>query len=139
MGERGPVPKRSDQRRRRNVPEGPGMVTVQASDQVSVPEADPMWHPIAKEWFESLRTSAQRVFYEPSDWATARYLAEAMSRNLADRRFSAQLFASVMSAMTELLVTEGARRRARIEIEREVKPAEAPSVAIMDRYRQAAQ
>jgi hypothetical protein len=42
-----------------------------------------------------------------------------MSRNLlAGAKFSAVLFASVMSGMSNLLVTEGDRRRARLELER---------------------
>jgi hypothetical protein len=70
---------------------------------------------------------------------TARYIAEAMSRNLAAARFSGQLFAAVMAGMTELLTTEGARRRARVELERVVKPDEPASVSIMDTYRRAAE
>lgn len=85
---------------------------------VVVPPADPLWHPIARDWYESLSESGQASFYQASDWATARYIAEAMHRNLKNERFSAQLFAAVMSGMTELLTTEGARRRARLEIER---------------------
>ncbi len=37
--------------------------------------------------------------------------------------------------MTELLTTEGARRRARIELERAVKPEKPASVTIMEAYR----
>jgi hypothetical protein len=84
-----------------------------------VPDVDEAWHPIARRWFGSLRSSGQAAFYQDSDWATAVYVAEAMSRNLVAGRFSAQLFAAVMSGMTELLTTEGARRRARLELENE--------------------
>ncbi|MBH1936509.1 hypothetical protein I5Q34_19885 [Streptomyces sp. AV19] len=117
------------------------MVAAEAGKVPTVPRPSGDWHPIAVRWFKSLRDSGQSQFYEQSDWATAYYVAEAMSRNLASGRFSAQLFASVMSAMTDLLTTEGARRRARIELEREsggVDPAEAARVALMDAYRKAA-
>lgn len=135
----GPVPKRSTERRRRNKPEGVQVTAVPAAEEVvESPPADETWHEIAREWYESLAVSGQAVFYEPSDWATARYVAEAMSRGLQASRFSAQLFAAVSSAMTELLTTEGARRRARLEIERggssEEKPAE---VTALDDYRAA--
>jgi hypothetical protein len=103
-----------------------------------VPEGDPSWHPVAASWFDSLKASGQSDFYEPSDWAIAVYVAEAMSRNLGDGKFSAMLFQSVMSAMSELLTTEGARRRARLELERGVEAPVSPSVAIMQRYRDAA-
>jgi hypothetical protein len=132
------VPKRSGQRRRRNKPPGAALLQIPAGAPVEMPKPDPAWHAIAREWFESLGESTQSSLYEPSDWATARYVAEAMSRNLnVGQRFSANLFAAVMSAMNELLTTEGARRRARVEIERHAG-VEPPAVAIMERYRQAA-
>ncbi|MEV3856052.1 hypothetical protein AB0J38_17225 [Streptomyces sp. NPDC050095] len=106
-----------------------------------MPAADADWHPIAASWYASLSESGQEQFYEASDWATAYYVAEAMSRNLNSGRFSAQLFQAVMSAMTDLLTTEGARRRARVELERDgggVDPREAARVTLMETYRKAA-
>ena len=136
----GPVPKRSDQRRRRNRPSGPDLVRGAAGPAPDIPPVQDHWHPIAQEWYRSLSESGQSQYYEASDWATAVFVAEAMSRNLLQGRFSAQLFASVMSAMSDLLTTEGARRRARIELERvsDTTPAADPTVAIMERYRKAA-
>lgn len=113
----GPVPKRSDQRRRRNKQDVETQSVLRTGD-VRIPSPAEDWHPIAVEWFDSLKDSAVSQYYDTSDWATAKYVAEAMSRNLQGGRFSGQLFAAVMSAMTDLLTTEGARRRARLEIER---------------------
>ncbi|MFE2848679.1 hypothetical protein ACFXKS_35190 [Streptomyces scopuliridis] len=141
MGSRGPVPRRSDQRRRRNKSDGPDLVKAPGGGTPEMLPADAEWHPIAARWYASLVDSGQTQFYEASDWATAYYVAEAMSRNLDSGRFSAQLFQAVMSAMTDLLTTEGARRRARVELERESgaeDPREAARVALMDSYRQAA-
>jgi hypothetical protein len=116
----GPVPKRSDERRRRNKsPEGE-ITKPPAGAPFTPPEADDFWHPIAQEWFVSLGLSGQSALYQVSDWATARYVAEAMSRNLQAGRFSAQLFAAVMGATTSLLATEGDRRRLRVELQRSV-------------------
>ena len=114
----GPVPKRTETRRRKNKPEGAELVKAPAGATVTWPAPDKDWHTIARDWYGSLQKSGQSQFYEQSDVAAAYYVAEAMSRNLDDGRFSAQLFQSVMSAMTDLLVTEGARRRARVELER---------------------
>jgi hypothetical protein len=75
-------------------------------------------HPIARRWYRSLKESGQAALYEPSDWAAAVLVAEAMTRLLASARLSAVGFAAVWSAMGELLTTEGARRRARVELER---------------------
>lgn len=138
VGRSGPVPKRTEQRRRRNKPAGGEEVTSAAAASVAVrPEPDPGWHPIARDWFVALGESGQAAFYEPSDWQTARYVAEAMSRNLAGGRFSAQLFAAVMSASSSLLVTEGDRRRLRVELQRGSPGAvEAdPAVASMAAWR----
>ncbi len=100
----GPVPKRSDQRRRRNKSEIETKAVLRTGE-VRIPAADPDWHSIATEWYESLKNSAISQYYDASDWATAKYVAEAMSRNLQGGRFSGQLFAAVMSAMTDLLTT----------------------------------
>lgn len=124
MGARGPVPRHSSERRRRN--KDSKVETVKVAEvlpaippHVVAPAVKSTWHPIAKEWYESLRASGQAAFYEPSDWAAARYVAEAMSINLRQqKKFSAVLFASVLSAMSDLLTTEAARRRVRLEIER---------------------
>lgn len=119
MGTRGPVPKRTAQRRRTNAPaDGATVTTAPGADNVPEPDEDPSWHPIALEWYRSLALSGQSRFYEPSDWQVARYVAQAMSVNLSAGRFSAQLFAAVLSAMTNLLATEGDRRRLRLELER---------------------
>ncbi len=118
MGTRGPVPKRSDQRRRRNADE----VEVASApsgypDGSTAPPPDEGWHPIARRWYDSLANSGQSFFFEPSDWAQAAYVAEAMSRNLNQgQRLSGQLFAAVVAAASDLLTTEGARRRLRIEL-----------------------
>lgn len=137
----GPVPKRSSQRRRRNE-DGPSLVTASAGKAPAVPRASGDWHPIAARWFRSLKESGQAQFYEASDWSTAYYIAEAMSRNLQQGKFSAQLFQSVLSGMTDLLTTEGARRRARVELERLDQgedPREAAHLVLMEQYRQAAE
>lgn len=118
MGTRGPIPKRSEERRRTNKPTDAEPVTAPAGTEVLWPEPDIEWHDLASDWYMSLQDSGQSVFYQQSDVMVARYLAEAMSRNLGAARFSAQLFAAVMAGMTELLTTEGSRRRVRVELER---------------------
>lgn len=133
MGQRGPVPKRSSERRRRNKESKPDRV--KKGNEVKRPRVSSHWHPIAKSWFTSLEDSGQAQFYEPSDWQAARYVAEVMSRHLAAKRLSAQLFASLWSAMTDLLTTEGARRRVRLEIERGEVPEKPAGVTALDDYR----
>lgn len=135
----GPVPKRSDQRRRRNKAEG-GISTALGASSVAVPEPEPDWHPLARDWFVSLSQSGQSQFYEPSDWQTARIAATAMSRELFRDSIRSTMLAEFMSIAESLLTTEGDRRRVRLELERDSgEPVEDPGVAIMDKYRKAAQ
>lgn len=121
-GRGGPVPKRSDQRRRRNKTEG-DIDSAPGATDVEIPEAETDWHPIAVDWFNSLALSGQSAYYQPSDWQVARLVAEGMSRMLKMGKFSAIAFQAIMSSMTSLLVTEGDRRRMRLELER-AKPAD---------------
>lgn len=134
---RGPVPKRSDQRRRRNKPEV-DPTTIEASGEVVKPDAVESWHPIARDWYDSLAESAQSRFYEPSDWHSARFAADVMSRVASGEQVASSEVAAMAKLMSELLVTEGARRRARMEIERSrSSAAEAgKGVTAIDEYRQ---
>lgn len=134
---RGPVPKRSDQRRRRNKSE---VEVDKAAAGVAIrgPELGIDAHPLAAEWFESLRVSGQSIYFEASDWAQARILVESLSRILSsDRAPNGQFLASWFAAAGELLTTEGARRRMRLELQRGSSgdEDEDAAVAMMDEYR----
>lgn len=104
-----------------------------------LPDADPLWHPIASDWYLSLRESGQAAFYQPSDWAVARYAADLMSKVLlSERGPNGQLVAALNSVMSSLLTTEGDRRRARMELERKKPSSQADAdVTVLDDYRSA--
>jgi hypothetical protein len=136
MSARGPVPKRPDQRRRRNKQNEP---TIRVPGLAALPlPADPAWHSLAGDLYESLERSGQSQFYEPSDWALARVLCELLSRQLIGVRLNANLISVIMAGFDRLLVAEGDRRRARLILEHGGEPEEAPSVAIMAQYKRAA-
>lgn len=139
MGTRGPIPERSEARRRRNKDGGPALAKAPSgppADVPELPEPDSLWHPIAVDWYLSLRESGQAVFYQPSDWAMARYAAELMSRGLSsDRPPNGQYVAALNSVMASLLTTEGDRRRVRIELERKPAGVQLASVRPLDAYR----
>jgi hypothetical protein len=137
MGARGPVPKRSTERRRRNKEAKPEQVQPLVAS-VAAPKPNARWHPLAKDWFVSLGESGQARFFEPSDWQAARYVAEMLSRQLREKRPSAQFFQSIWSAMSDLLTTEAARRRVRIEVDRDHGDPEQPAgVTALADYRKA--
>lgn len=147
----GPTPKRSDQRRRRNAPATP-ITHASGAATVPVPRVDGKWHPVAKRWFKSLKDSGQSAFYEPSDWAVAVLIAESMSRDLNPQvvgitetgkvvkeriPLKGASLAAYLKAMTALLVTEGDRRRAALELERpdEDEQGEDAAVTALDDFR----
>lgn len=114
----GPIPKRSEERIRRNKPEIE-ITKIEASNEVTQPPLgfdDP--HPIISDLWDSLGESAQSEYYEPSDWQFARFTLHFADGLIKQARPSAQMFQGVTSALTDLLVSEGARRRVRMEIER---------------------
>lgn len=131
----GPVPKRSDERRRRNKSDVETL-TGTAGVVAVAPEADEGWHPLAVDWFRSLAESGQAQWYQPSDWQQARVWAELLSRQLMSDKMNSQIITAWSAGATELLTTEGARRRARVELARAAHDAdEEASVTLLDSYR----
>lgn len=135
MGERGPVGKRSEERIRRNAPEVP-VTKIEAAGVVDQPELgleDP--HSIITDLWDTMGESAQSQFYEPSDWAFARYVFHFADGLLKSSRPSAQMFAGVASSMTDLLISEGSRRRVHMEIERNKAEASVTDISAVIKER----
>lgn len=122
MGVRGPIPERSDQIVRRNKPDTP-IEKITTIGPVGIPDLNmPNAHPLVIDLYESMKVSAQKQFFEPSDWQVARLAMHVIHDMLQgkgeDKRISPMMLASVNSMLSTLLVTEGDRRRVRIEVER---------------------
>lgn len=153
----GPIPKRTAERRRRNKPAAQGAVpkpataakraprktaakakpAAAAPATVAAPPALEHWADLAREWYESLAKSGMAKWFQPSDWAQARVLAETLHRNLTNKRgLSAQSTIAWLQGAAELGTTEGARRRMRIELEAAgAEPEVDPVVVTMADYR----
>lgn len=148
MAVHGPMPKRPEERRRRNKSETP-QSTVDMRGPVEVPPAGRTWHKLAIQLYEALSASGQATFFEPSDWAEAQVLAESLSRDLkpqvigfneatgkpvkAYMPLKGASLAAYLKAFAGLGVSEGDRRRMGITIKREVdKPALATVTAMDD-------
>jgi hypothetical protein len=111
------VPARSDQRVRRNKTEP--TEKVEAIGVVPVPELGfPNPHPLTVDLYNSLGQSAQARYYEASDYHVARAVLHFLDLQFKADRPSGQMVAALFSQLTDLLVTEGARRRVRLEVER---------------------
>jgi len=123
------VPKRSDQRIRRNQEDIP-VDKVAAIGTVPIPDlAIDNPHPLVVDLYESMKVSAQKKYFEPTDWQVARLTMLALNQELTavytsgknegkPRPLSAVKLQVIIQLMAQLLLTEGERRRARIEIER---------------------
>jgi hypothetical protein len=132
------VPKRSDQRRRRNASNA--VETVAMEGAVTVPELSLSdAHPLAIDMYESLKQSGQARYFEPTDWQRARLMCEMVSRMLGAERLNANLYSAIQQDMNELLFTEAERRRVRMEVERGgVDTSEQDArAALMSEYRRA--
>lgn len=148
MGQRGPVGKRSDQRHGHRS-EAENAVDRAPGTDAKPPPAKRDWHPIARSWYRSLTKSGQRRFYEPSDWATAVLIAESISRDLSPQvvgitekgdvvrdtiPLKGASLNAYLKAMSSLLVTEGDRRRMKVELDK-TGSEEAADVSWLDEAR----
>lgn len=136
MGVHGPIPNRSDQRVRRNI--GDPIDKVTTIGPVEIPDLDlgGEVHPMVTDLYESLKQSAQRKFYEPSDWQFARVTLHFLNGLLLSSRPSSQMLASVNTMLTSLLVSEGDRRRVRVEVERQATGDDGQVMQVADLFRQ---
>lgn len=115
----GPVPKRSELRRRANKPEVP-ITRAQGAEHVEPPAMSREWHVSARRWFKALKESGQAQFFEPSDWALAQWVCDLLTAEMTqDRPPRAAMVGEISSLMDQLLTSEGARRRLRVELVRQ--------------------
>lgn len=115
---------------------------------VTPPPVNPDWEPVAKEIYLSSQESGQCTFYEPSDWAALYLACESLSRDLAPQfvgiaeatgeviRERIPLKGASLNAylklFSQLMVTEGERRRLRLELNRNAVADEAEAGKVID-------
>ena len=137
MGTRGPVPKRSEQRHRRNKPERPVREAKSGmTDSYRRPPVNRDWSKLAKRIWTDLAKSGQAQFYEPSDWVAAFLLCDTVTAFQESGMKNGQMLTSINALMTELLMTEGARRRAGLELSRKTaaEREDEANIARMDKW-----
>lgn len=123
----GPVPKRSDQRRRRNKPAIP--VSKVEGAATSQPELGMEVHPVVADWYAALADGPEAQFYTPAMWQRARIVARMLSGVLGAERPSSQMYAALQADMKSLLVDAGELRRLGIEVQAaDPAPAEGDNV-----------
>lgn len=127
MGTRGPIGKRDEERVRRNTPDSP-TESVSMIGPVEVPELGDIshqgeTHPLVTDMYESIKESAAVKFYEPTDWQFARLTLYTLNQELIAAKHQgkpvgAMKLTAINQMLSSLLLTEGERRRARLEVER---------------------
>ncbi len=134
----GPVPKRSEDRIRHdsNV-----IDKVHAFGVVKKPDLGlgDRVHPIVADFWESVGESAQSRYYEASDWQYLRTSLHFLNQLLRSNKPSAQMLTVVNQMLTDLLVSEGSRRRVRMEIERNVTSQDAEVKNLSDYFKNLAE
>lgn len=139
MGTRGPIGKRDEERVRRNLPENP-TETITMIGTVKIPEMGDLsymgeTHPLVIEMYESIKASAAVKYYEPTDWQFARLTLYALNEELIASKYQgkpigAMKLTAINQMLSALLLTEGDRRRVRLEIER--APGDSPAGKVVD-------
>ena len=139
MGVKGPIGKRDEERVRRNIPENP-TETVTMIGAVKIPELGDMsyegeTHPLISEMYDSIKASAAVKYYEPTDWQFARLTLYTLNQELIASRHQgkpvgAMKLTAINQMLSALLLTEGDRRRVRLEIERQ--PGDSPAGKVVN-------
>jgi hypothetical protein len=144
MGQRGPIPDRSDNLARPRSRKGgdSNEPTKGIAYEATIPEPDPDWHPISLMLWNAMLESGQSEFYQSTDWVMAYSLCEELSLYKNPKvtkdgeeyhKRSGQMLQTINTMMGDLLLTEAHRRRVRIELEKpEEEETPASIVAIND-------
>lgn len=143
----GPTRNRSENLSRERDANRPGRptLTTGVARAVTWPEPKADWHEIAQMVWDAAQNSGQADFYQQSDVAVLYSLMDDLSwykrpyTALDDgheyHKRSGQMLQTIMSALKDLLLTEGDRRRLSLELSAPPDNKPAASVAVMDDYR----
>lgn len=109
-------------------------------ESVEIPPAGD-WHPQVVAFYNSLPRSGQSQFYEQSDWELAVITCEMLDRALSGDNLNARALAEVNKMLSNLMVTEGARRKLHLELQRPVGGSssldgdDTPALAVIEDYK----
>jgi hypothetical protein len=137
----GPAPKPDSKRRRYAKPKsyGDATPTTAPAAAASTPRTlgidNP--HPLIVSIWDTVQESCESAFYSDCDWVRLRLELWHANREMASSRPSAQAWAAVQHGLSEMLLSPAVKRRAGIEMTRDVDDDADAAVSMVGRYRQA--
>lgn len=146
----GPVPKREEELARPRSRKGGDQQEVTHGELREVShrlDPSPDWDPMVVNLYNSALTSGQSDFYQDSDWAKFYVLCHELHHYMhppewADKdgvlhagKRNGQILTAIMSGLESLLLTEGDRRRVRLELQKPPEEKTDLKVVAMDAYR----
>ena len=137
---RGPLPNRTDDLSRERDANRNGRDPIKRGISVpsSQPPANPEWDEVATMLYNSVGESGIREFYEASDWALLYLLCDDLSyiRHQKEEtgKYTALIYQTVISALNGLGLTEGDRRRIRIELDSQPEEEGEATLTIISDY-----
>lgn len=113
-----PLPKRTTELLgHRSKAELEAVTKVEIRGGVKIPAANPRWHDIAHDLYAASIQSGQTRWYEPTDWVMLQLACDELTDYLNGRRSGMKL-QILLQLLSSLMVTEGDRRRLRMEVDR---------------------
>lgn len=132
----GPIPKRSEERTRRNAAGEDGIELKKGEAQpYSWTRADPDWDEPTRDFYYSFRKSGMAAYFQQTDVQWLWLACDELARYRAMGKQSAMLLGSIIQMLNSGFgITEGERRRLKIELD---VPQEAESDEVNDKVVQA--
>ena len=112
-------------------------VTKGVMQGVSWPHAPAEWHPIAKSLYNAAKKSGQSDFYQQTDIALLFSIMDDLSEYKKSGKRSSMMAQVIYSSLGPLLLSEGERRRVRIELHQPEVETESASVTAINGYKSA--
>ncbi len=140
---RGPIPKPSNRRLGHTDSTDEPVTQVEIVAVEPPYEAEPAWQDYIQRLWNNLGRGAMAQYYQPTDWDQAFITLTILdyvicNPNPQTMQVNAAAISSCMSDLARLGVTEGDRRRLRIEAKPIGMPTLDPKIAILAEYRQIA-
>lgn len=132
MGQRGPIPKRSEERTRRHATGKDGIeIKKGIAQEYSWTKPGEDWPDFIVRFYESFSSSGMAAYYQQSDVEQLWMSCEMLARQFETGRPSAMMVAEAIKLLDGLGATEGERRRMKIELEAEKESDEDAKDAVV--------